>query len=258
MIDVLHVSAFQDNYIWLIRRDNYTAIVDPGDAQPVIEFLDREDLQPVAIFCTHHHRDHVGGAAELAKRYGVSLYGPAREHIPALTNALDEGHRIDLPALTMGFDILATPGHTLGHIMYYGHGMLFCGDTLFSGGCGRLFEGTPQQMHSSLSRVTKLPSDTKIYCGHEYTEANLRFARAVEPANSDIHHYLDHVRALRAQGLPSLPSTIATERSVNPFLRCAEPSVRRAAEIHDGRSHATEIEVFASIRRWKDGFREQP
>src|SRR5687768_8227158 len=143
MIDVLHVPAFQDNYIWLIRRKNHTAIVDPGDAEPVIQALERERLRPTAVLCTHHHRDHVGGATELARRYGVSIFGPARERIPGATHTLDDGQRIDLSALEMGFDIFTTPGHTLGHIMYYGHEMLFCGDTLFSAGCGRLFEGTP-------------------------------------------------------------------------------------------------------------------
>jgi hydroxyacylglutathione hydrolase len=206
--------------------------------------------------CTHHHGDHVGGAAELARRYGVSIFGPAREHIPAVTHALDEGQRIELPELAMAFDIFATPGHTLGHIMYYGHGMLLCGDTLFSAGCGRLFEGTPQQMHASLSRVALLPEETRVFCGHEYTDANLRFAHAVEPANPDIREYRERARAQRARNAPTLPSTIGLERRVNPFLRCAEPTVRQAAEQHDSRSLASPVEVFASLRRWKDGFRE--
>lgn len=252
MMDVLHVPAFQDNYIWLIRHGDAVAIVDPGDASPVIAELQRQKLHPSAVLCTHHHRDHVGGAAELAKRYGISIFGPAREHIPAVTHALDEGARVELPGLCL--DVFATPGHTLGHIMYYGHGMLFCGDTLFSAGCGRLFEGTPQQMHASLSRVARLPDETRVYCGHEYTEANLRFAQMVEPKNQDIRHRLNNVRTLRAQGLPTLPSTIGQERRVNPFLRCDVDAVRRAAQTHDGRSLASDIDVFASIRRWKDGF----
>lgn len=251
-MDVLHVPAFQDNYIWLIRHDDAVAIVDPGDAAPVIAELQRQKLRPSAVLCTHHHRDHVGGAAELAKRYGIPIFGPAREHIPAVTHALDEGARAELPGL--GLNVFATPGHTLGHIMYYGHGMLFCGDTLFSAGCGRLFEGTPQQMHASLSRVARLPAETRVYCGHEYTEANLRFAQAVEPENQDIRRRLDNVRNLRAQGLPTLPSTIGQERRVNPFLRCDVDAVRQAAQTHDGRSLASDIDVFASIRRWKDGF----
>jgi hydroxyacylglutathione hydrolase len=254
MMDVLHVPAFQDNYIWLIRRGRDVAIVDPGNAEPVIAALERERLRPIAVLCTHHHRDHVGGADELGKRYGVSIFGPAGERIPACTHALDEGSRVELAGLH--FDVFATPGHTLGHIMFYGHGLLFCGDTLFSAGCGRLFEGTPQQMHASLSRVAALPGETKVYCGHEYTEANLRFAQAVEPNNPDIRARLDHVRQLRAQGLPTLPSTIADEMRINPFLRCHIDAVRRAAQTHDGRSMSSDVEIFASIRRWKDGFRE--
>ena len=255
MIDVLHVTAFQDNYIWLIRNKDHVAVVDPGDAAPVIHALEREDLRPAAVLCTHHHADHVGDAAELARRYGVSIFGPARERIPVRTNALDDGQRIDLPELELGFDIFATPGHTLGHIMYYGHEMLFCGDTLFSAGCGRLFEGTAAQRHVSLSRIAALPEHTTVFCGHEYTEANLHFANAVEPSNPDIPLYLERVCTLRAKGLPSLPSTTGLERRVNPFLRCTEPSVRRAAETRDGRSLDTPVEVFASLRRWKDGFR---
>jgi hydroxyacylglutathione hydrolase len=254
MMDVLHVPAFQDNYIWLIRLDNAVAIVDPGDAEPVIAAIEAQHWNPMAVLCTHHHADHVGGAAELAGRYEIPVFGPARERIPAVTHPLDEGNRVELPGLQ--FDVFATPGHTLGHIMYYGHGLLFCGDTLFSAGCGRLFEGTPAQMHASLSRVAALPGDTKVFCGHEYTSANLRFASTVEPDNGDIRRHTGETGRQRSAGLPTLPSTIATERLINPFLRCDVDTVRQAAQTHDGRTLASAVEVFASIRRWKDEFRE--
>ena len=167
MVTVLHVPAFADNYIWLLRAGDRTAIVDPGDAQPVVEALERERLRPVAILCTHHHHDHVGGITALAERYRVPVYGPATESIPGMTHARNDGEQVELPELGLSFDVIGTPGHTLGQINYYGAGMLFCGDTLFSAGCGRLFEGTAEQMHASLSRLAALPEDTRMYCGHE-------------------------------------------------------------------------------------------
>ncbi len=257
MVNVLHVPAFKDNYIWLIRGEtgNGVAIVDPGDAEPAIRALEREQLRPQAIFCTHHHNDHVGGVAELARRYAIPVYGPAHEPIPAITHRLEDGSRLELAELGLRFEAIATPGHTRGQINYYGHSLLFCGDTLFSAGCGRLFEGTAEQMHASLSRLAALPEDTKVYCGHEYTEANLRFSLAVEPDNRDAREHLERVRAWRAQDHPSLPSTIGLERRINPFLRSAAPSVRKAAQNHAQQTLDSETEVFATIRRWKDGFR---
>jgi hydroxyacylglutathione hydrolase len=257
MEEVLHACAFEDNYIWLIRgtSPNRVAIVDPGDAAPVLAALEKRRLTPVAILCTHHHGDHVGGVGDILKVYSIPVYGPARERIPTLTHRLADGDRFSLPDLGLDFEVLDVPGHTAGHIAYYGSGMLFCGDTMFSAGCGRLFEGTAEQMHTSLSRFAALPENTRIYCGHEYTEANLRFALAVEPGNPDIRAYRDQARAIRQQDLPTLPSTIGRERRVNPFLRAGLPGVRQAAEKQAGRALLSEVEVFAAVRRWKDGFR---
>ena len=257
MEDVLHACAFEDNYIWLIRgkSTDRVAIVDPGDAGPVLAALEKQRLTPVAILCTHHHGDHVGGVRDILKVYSIPVYGPAREHIPTLTHRLADGDRVSIPELGLDFDVLDVPGHTAGHIAYFGSGMLFCGDTMFSAGCGRLFEGTAEQMHASLSRFAALPEATRMYCGHEYTEANLRFALSVEPGNADIRAYRDQARARRRQDLPTLPSTIGLERRVNPFLRFGQPRVRQAAEKQAGRALNSEVEVFAAVRRWKDGFR---
>ena len=256
MAVVLHVPAFNDNYIWLVRgRTDRVAIVDPGDADPVLEFLARERLTPDAILCTHHHGDHVGGVEDLRARYDVPVYGPRHERIAALTHRLGEGDRVALPNLGIALTVLDIPGHTAGHIAYVGDGLLFCGDTLFSAGCGRLFEGTAEQMHASLGKLAALPDDTAVYCGHEYTQANLEFARAVEPENSAARAYRSEVALRRGQGGISLPSTIGRERQINPFLRCHLPDVRAAAEKHAGKTLPTDVEVFAALRRWKDSFR---
>ncbi len=257
MNPVLHVCAFQDNYIWLIRGQTpgRVAIVDPGDAEPVLEALETHRLEPSVILCTHHHGDHVGGVEDLLRRYSVPVYGPAHERIPGITYRLKQGDRVRLADLGLEFDVFDVPGHTAGHIAYYGAGMLFCGDTLFSAGCGRLFEGTAEQMHASLSQLAALPEATEVYCAHEYTQSNLRFALAVEPDNPDTLAYLEQVCARRAENLPTLPSTIARERRVNPFLRTEQATVRRAAEKHSGQTLNSGVEVFAALRRWKDGFR---
>ena len=247
MTDVLHVCAFKDNYIWLIRGDSpdRVAIVDPGDAAPVLDALAKQRLTPAAILCTHHHGDHVGGVQELLAHYDVPVYGPAQEHIPTLTHRLHGGDRIRLDALGLEFDVLDVPGHTAGHIAYHGHGFLFCGDTLFSAGCGRLFEGTAGQLHDSLTRLAALPPETAVYCGHEYTAANLRFALTVEPDNADSRRHQEQVHELRARNEPTLPSTIGLEKRINPFLRTAEPAVRRAVAGWAGQQPASEVETFA-------------
>ena len=257
MDSVLHVCAFEDNYIWLIRGKSadHVALVDPGDADPVLATLEKQHLQPVAILCTHHHGDHVGGVEDILRRYPVPVYGPARERIPAITHRLKEGDRVSLPELGLEFSVLDVPGHTAGHIAYYGAGMLFCGDTMFSAGCGRLFEGTAEQMHASLAKLVALPEATQMYCAHEYTEANLRFALAVEPDNPDIRVHRERARALRSQNLPTLPSTIGLEKRINPFLRTGSPVARRAAETRRGQVLESDTEVFATLRRWKDDFR---
>jgi hydroxyacylglutathione hydrolase len=258
MTTVLHVPAFSDNYIWLISGTvpGHVAIVDPGDAAPVLTRIEHDRLMPVAILCTHHHGDHVGGVMDLLRHFRVPVYGPAREHIEGVSHPLHGGEHVQLDAPGLDFDVLTVPGHTAGHIAYYGDGKLFCGDTLFSAGCGRLFEGTAEQMHESLSRLAALPDATEVYCAHEYTEANLRFALAVEPDNPDIRHYQQRARSLRAQNRPTLPSTIDLERRVNPFLRAAQPAVRRAAEAWCGSViPRADVDVFTCLRRWKDGFK---
>jgi hydroxyacylglutathione hydrolase len=257
MASVLHVCAFEDNYIWLIggRSREHVAIVDPGDAEPVLAALQARHLTPVAILCTHHHGDHVGGVADLLQHFSVPVYGPAREAISNLTHRLKHGDHVPLPKLECEFTVLEVPGHTAGHIAFFGEGLLFCGDTLFSAGCGRLFEGTAEQMHASLSTLAALPPDTAVYCGHEYTAANLRFAATVEPDNPDIATHAHWVRTQRTQELPTLPSNIGLERRINPFLRTDVPAVQRAAEAHAGQRLATNVNVFAALRQWKDGFR---
>lgn len=254
---VLHVCAFEDNYIWLVRdpRSGRVAIVDPGDAEPVLKFLARERLTPAAILCTHHHGDHVGGVEELLGQFRVPVYGPRRERIAGMTHPVGEGDTVTLPELGTIFTVLDIPGHIAGHIAYVGSSILFCGDTLFSAGCGRLFEGTPKQMHASLTKLAGLPGDTAVYCGHEYTQANLHFALAVEPQNDTTRTHLAKVEVQRAAGTMTLPSTLALERRINPFLRSDIPAVRHAAEKHAGRTLATDVEVFTVVRRWKDTFK---
>ena len=258
MHPVLHVPAFEDNYIWLIRGTSAdrVAIVDPGDATPVREALSRLGLRPVAILCTHHHGDHVGGVEDLRRHFpDLAVFGPGSENIAGVTHPLRDGDTVPLGELGLRFEVLGVPGHTRGHLAYYGHGWLFCGDTLFSAGCGRLFEGTAEQMHDSLRRLAALPADTLVYCAHEYTLANLRFAATVEPDNPAIAAWRAEAAARRQCREPTLPSTLAREQAVNPFLRGGQPAVRAAAERHAGRPLADEVSVFAAIRQWKDNFR---
>ena len=259
---VLHVDAFEDNYIWLLTTNSPdgqgrrpVVIVDPGDEAPVFDYLEQQQLQPVAVLCTHHHWDHVGGASDIANRYHIPVYGPGDENITAVTHPLVDGDTVSLPELQLEFQVLAVPGHTSGHIAYYTPGMLFCGDTLFSAGCGRLFEGTAEQMLTSLTRLAGLPDDTAVFCAHEYTATNLRFASAVEPANPEIRKRTEEVAGLRKQNLPSLPSRIGIEKRTNPFLRADQDEVKRAAEGHARHELNNKLAVFAELRRWKDRFR---
>ena len=258
MAAIIPVPAFTDNYVWVLREGAQAAVVDPGDAQPVLDYVQREGLSIRAIFATHHHRDHVGGAAELANRYGAPVYGPAHEKIAARTHPLVEGDVADSHCIEETFRVLDIPGHTAGHIAFFGHvdgaPAVFCGDTLFAAGCGRLFEGTAAQMWASLSKLAALPPPTRVYCGHEYTLANLRFAAAVEPANAAIDRRSARERAKRSAGVPTVPSTMADELETNPFLRAGDPVVRDAAQRQAGRELARDVDVFAALREWKNGF----
>ena len=251
MFKISLIPAFKDNYIWLLTQGNRAFVVDPGDAAPVLARLETDGLRLEGILITHHHADHQGGIAELKARYPVEVFAPAGESITGVTRPLSGGESIDV--LGQSVVVMTVPGHTLGHLAYHATGALFCGDTLFGAGCGRLFEGTPAQMSASLDSIAKLPDDTRIYCAHEYTEANLRFALAVEPENPALQQRVVEVAALRAAGLPSVPSTLAEEKATNPFLRCAEPAV-----IDAGLQHAavnrSKTAIFAAIRGWRNNF----
>jgi hydroxyacylglutathione hydrolase len=255
---LIPLPAFQDNYLWFLHDGERALVVDPGDAQPVREALQRDGLRLEAILVTHHHPDHVGGVDELRDATGAQVWGPAREKIPEPATRLSEGDRITV--LGLQFRVFDVPGHTAGHIAYccgqfQGRPLLFCGDTLFSGGCGRLFEGTPAQMAASLGKLAALPAETRVCCTHEYTLGNLKFATAVEPGNLELIHYSKRCEELRARGLPTLPSSIGLERQVNPFLRTREPAVVQAARGHDAATAPDEVSVFATLRQWKNEFR---
>lgn len=256
MLKVHAVPAFNDNYIWLIQPENSSKvmIVDPGDAVPVIKALKTKSLQPAAILITHHHADHIGGVTELLARYPVPVFGPAGEAIPAITHALTAGSNLRLHPDFPPFEVLDTPGHTAGHICYLTEGKLFCGDTLFAGGCGRLLGGTAPDLFQSLQQLSALPADTQIYCAHEYTQANLRFAGAVEPDNPDLQQRIRDTSALRQAAQPTVPSSIALELATNPFLRSQQPKIKRAAELFAGRPLADAQAVFTTLRSWKDQF----
>lgn len=252
MMQVHAVPAFRDNYLWVIQQGRNAAVVDPGDAAPVAAFLAAQGLALTAIVATHHHPDHVGGLAALAAQWRCPVLGPAGEAIAGITQPLREGDRPGIPGLGFALSVLDVPGHTAGHIAYVGEGVAFVGDTLFACGCGRLFEGTPAQMHASLAKLARLPGDTLAYCAHEYTMANIRFALEVEPGNRRLHARQAHDQARRDRGEPTVPSTLAEECATNPFLRCEVPEVVAAAQKRAGRRLSSPVEVFAEIRAWKN------
>lgn len=257
MLQVTPVRAFTDNYIWLIHSPldaRRVVVVDPGDAAPVQQKLAADGLELSGILLTHHHADHVGGVAELLRARPVKCFGPAAETVPGNPMKLREGDAARLDSLGLSFEVLDVPGHTAGHIAYVGHGAVFCGDTLFSAGCGRLFEGTAEQMAASLAKFAALPEQTRVYCAHEYTVSNLKFGLAVEPDNTDSATYLEECLGRRARNESTLPSDIRRERNINPFLRCNRQSVKQAAEARAGRG-LNPVEVFAVIRQWKDGYK---
>lgn len=254
---VLAVPAFEDNYLWLIHDGVHAAVIDPGDAGPILTALAAQHLSLVAILLTHHHADHVGGVAELLQRHAVPVYGPRHEAIDGVTVALSEGDTVTVSELDLSFKVLDVPGHTSGHIAYLAasNGWLFCGDTLFGGGCGRLFEGSPAQMVQSLDKLAALPAHTAVYCAHEYTLGNLRFAHELEPGNRALQQRILHDQATRANGQPTIPSTIGLERETNPFLRWREATIigalQQAGKL--GVNHG--IDAFTALRLWKNTYR---
>jgi hydroxyacylglutathione hydrolase len=258
-LSILAVPAFNDNYLWLVHDGVNAAVVDPGDAEPILAALAAHKLTLTAILLTHHHADHIGGVPQLLSHAKVPVFGPRKENIAATTQPLGEGERITVPGLELSFRVLDVPGHTSGHIAYVretpGEHWLFCGDTMFAGGCGRLFEGTPAQMTESLGKLAALPDDTKVFCAHEYTLANLRFAFAVEPGNPQLSRRIEAESAKRASGIPTVPSSIALEKATNPFLRYREPaivdSLIAAGKLDPG---ASPVAAFAALREWKNTF----
>lgn len=259
-ISVWAIPAFQDNYIWVAQRGSSVLVVDPGDADVVISALEQKGLELVAILITHHHWDHTNGLADLTAVYDVPVYGPKvdLERIPQINIGLEDGDKIQIDPLALSLQVIGVPGHTLDHIAYYGlfddQPLTFCGDTLFSGGCGRLFEGDAQTMHASMQKLAALPANTKVCCTHEYTLANLQFALAVEPDNQALRDYHAKVIKLRERDQSSLPSNIGLEMAINPFMRTHEPTVRQAAERQAGNTLPLDGDVFATIRSWKDNF----
>ncbi|MEJ2742573.1 MAG: hydroxyacylglutathione hydrolase [Gammaproteobacteria bacterium] len=270
-IDIYAVPAFDDNYLWVLSTaepdprsgKRFAYVVDPGDATVILETLEYNKMQLKGILTTHHHFDHVGGIAELVDQYNVSVYGPEIDHIPHQTRTLQDGERLKLAGIKCECEVMFVPGHTKGHIAYYfktglEHPALFCGDTLFAGGCGRLLGGTADQLFESLEKIKQLDPETRIYCAHEYTVSNLRFAVAVEPGNPMLQHRLLNTQAARDRGEPTVPSRLQDELNTNPFLRCDQPEVIAAATARMPDYGDDPASVFMILRKWKDVFVPAP
>ena len=254
-ISLVPIEAFTDNYIWCLHNTHDAIVVDPGDAEPVLAFLKKHQLALKAILITHHHHDHTGGIAKLVSANpGMPVIGPRGNHIRGITKSVSQGDTVQLPVLSLNFQVMEVPGHTLDHIAFFGHGIVFCGDTLFSAGCGRLFEGSPEQMLHSLNKLKRLPDDTLVCCAHEYTLANISFAQAVEKENKALNNYQHWAKQQREANLPTLPSTLKEQKNINPFLRAHELSVKTAAEAYCEKTLRDDVAVFTAVRRWKDGF----
>lgn len=257
MLKITAIPALQDNYIWAIHNDSQAVVVDPGDAAPVLEFLSAHNLALTAIFCTHRHNDHIGGIAKLRAVYNVPVFGRRHEQNPYITHDLREGMQVRLDAFDLVFDIMELPGHLDDHIAYFAAKVfpeiLFCGDVLFGAGCGRNFEGTVAQLHHSLQRLSKLPDTTLVYCAHEYTASNLRFALASDPDNPAVQQRIETTRQQRAANLPTVPSTIALEKATNPFLRCTQTAIIHALQRY-GLKDTDELAVFTALREWRNKF----
>jgi hydroxyacylglutathione hydrolase len=254
-MDIDFIPAFADNYIWCLSKSdsNAAVVVDPGDAAPVLSHLKKHDLKLSAILITHKHWDHIGGIQQLSGSFpGIPVYGPRNEAIEGVTVKVGEGERVALPEIDAAFDVLDVPGHTEGHVAYLGEGVLFCGDTLFAAGCGRVFSGTHAQLYASLQKIASLSPDTRLYCAHEYTLDNLGFAQWVEAESMALKQRIQRDRASRKAGLPTVPSTLKEELATNPFMRCHKQQVMAAAEKYAGKQLSNAAAVFTAIRDWKD------
>lgn len=254
-LEITAIPAYQDNYIWALHDPSTgpdCVLVDPGEAAPALNWLRANNRKPIAILLTHHHHDHIGGVEELSHHYDFRIFGPDDARIPQRNQAVGEGDRVAINEMGLTFNVLEVPAHTRSHIAFYGHDLLFSGDTLFSAGCGRLFEGTPAQMQAAMDKIAALPGHTRVYCGHEYSQSNCRFALQVEPDNPQLIERARAVDGLRAQNQITLPTTLADELSFNPFMRTREPAVIRAAHQFDSDIDGTPASVLGAIRRWKD------